>query len=213
MATAREIRWGLLDNIRDREMNTFYRHSAFLHSAYVPGEGDGIVEVMVIGQNPGAQEDTRKRPFVGASGIIQRMLLLHSGLFTKDTVSSGSDKYPDTAGIIPANCWLTNAVKFKTPGNRIPTEEEIELARPYLRAEWEAIGQPPIIVCVGRVAARAVTGSNEKFRTATAYEFINSYDEPMMVWFMTHPSVAVRDKGMASVLQGQWERFERWFIG
>jgi uracil-DNA glycosylase family 4 len=201
----REIRWGLLENIADRETVAFAKHTDLMAFNYVGGEGERPPEVMVIGQNPGAQEDVRKRPFVGASGIIQRMLLVRSGLFTKDTSARKE--------VIKANCWLTNAIKFRTPGNRLPTEEEIELARPYLRQEWEAIGQPSIVVCVGRVAARAVTGTNEKQHTAMACEFINSYGAPMYVWFMTHPSVAVRDKGMATVLQGQWERFERWFLG
>lgn len=210
-----DIRWGLLDNIGEREQRAFARHTDLPASAaYVMGEGERPPEVMVIGQNPGAQEDIRRRPFVGASGIIQRMLMVHSGLFTKDTVSRGSDKFPDTTGIIPANCWLTNAVKFRTPRNRIPTEEEIELARPYLRQEWEAIGRPSTVVCVGRVAAWAVTGEGKRtLRMALPHEFINSLGDAMTVWFMTHPSVAVRDKGMATVLEGQWKEFERWFLG
>lgn len=214
MATAPEpkIRWGLLENIADRETVAFAKHTDLASYNYVGGEGERPPEVMVIGQNPGAQEDARKRPFVGASGIIQRMLLLHSGLYVRDTVSQGSEKHPETGGIIRANCWLTNAVKFKTPRNRVPTEEEIELARPYLRQEWEAIGQPKIIVCVGRVAARAVLGTNEK-PPRGELQFINSYGDPMVCWFMTHPSVAVRDKGMATVLEGQWREFARWFLG
>lgn len=196
------IRWSALDQIAEREQRAFAQHTDLPQQArYVLGEGDGDPSVMVIGQNPGAQEDIRGRPFCGASGIIQRMLMNKAGLRTRDLAND-----------LPANCWLTNAVKYRTPRNRQPTEEEIELARPYLRREWEAIGSPLIVVCVGRVAEWSVTGQGKiKHRTAEPCEFINSYGMQMVVWFMTHPSVVVRDKAMASVLEGQWERFARWF--
>lgn len=206
MVTKREIRWGLLENIADRETVAFAKHTDLTAFNYVGGEGEGPPEVMVIGQNPGAQEDIRKRPFVGASGIIQRMLMQRSGLRTKHVHVEKDATYP-------ANCWLTNAIKFRTPGNRQPTEEEIELARPYLRQEWEAIGQPSIVVCVGAVARRAVYGNVGPRASGTWEEKENSYGVTMTLWFMTHPSVAVRDKGMATVLEGQWKQFERWFLG
>jgi uracil-DNA glycosylase family 4 len=86
-------------------------------SNFVPGDGRWPdPAAMLIGEAPGAHEDRLQRPFCGRSGNMLDGMLWDAGL-----------KRPD--------CFVTNVVKWRPPGNRTPTRVEIEYAIPYLRKE------------------------------------------------------------------------------
>jgi uracil-DNA glycosylase len=99
----------------------------------VPGEGPANAKVMIVGQNPGAEEDESGRPFVG-----------RAGKFLNKTLAE--------YGINRADLFVTNIVKHVTPENRKPFEDEVEACLPYLVTQIQTI-QPKIIVMLG-VAAR-----------------------------------------------------------
>lgn len=187
----------------NREDLAFQRQfKDFRGSVFVEGEGSLTPLVMVIGEAPGAQENTRGRPFVGESGIILRMMMSHAGLEVSDR-----NRKVD-------NAWLTNVVKLRPPGNRTPKSEEIELAKPYLRAEWEAVNCPRIIVCLGNTALIAVTGRGNVSKRAGLMEEHFSHDyKPMFVWPMFHPSNAVRHKPLQPIIERHWGEFGDWFAG
>ncbi len=98
----------------------------------VPGEGPCRARVMIIGQNPGAEEEKQGRPFVGNSGRLLNRALKESSLKREDI-------------------YITNVVKFKTPENRKPTAQEIRDAMPELIAEIKQV-KPEIIILLGEVA-------------------------------------------------------------
>jgi uracil-DNA glycosylase len=111
------------------------------------GEGAPSVDVVFIGEQPGDEEDTIGKPFVGPAG---RLL----------------DDALQAVGIDRSKCYLTNAVKhfkWKPRGKRRihekPSSREIAACRPWLSAELRAL-QPEIIVCLGATAARSTFGKD-----------------------------------------------------
>lgn len=107
--------------------------------------GPSGAPMMLVGEQPGDREDVEGKPFVGPAG---RLLA--------DAV--------DAAGIPRDQVYVTNAVKhfrFERRGKRRihekPSVAHIVACRPWLEAEFEAVG-PGIIVALGATAARAVLG-------------------------------------------------------
>lgn len=183
-----------LDQLREDHLE--WRLDYDVSERYVPGEGD-YPYVMLIGEAPGAQEDAKQRPFVGDSGLVLRELMAVSGLYTGTTPHFGE-----------ANCWLTNVVKFRPPGNRKPTTQEVMSVRQLLRKEWVAIGQPQIIVPIGGVALHAVYGRNLSILAAAGHmrgEFSRD-GMGMVVCPMLHPSYGLRGgKKVQDVMETHWE--------
>ncbi|HZC26708.1 MAG TPA: UdgX family uracil-DNA binding protein [Actinopolymorphaceae bacterium] len=115
------------------------------------GAGDTDARVVLVGEQPGDQEDRQGLPFVGPAG---RLL----------------DRALEDAGIDRTRCYVTNAVKhFKfVPSERgkrrlhkAPTRAEVVACRPWLVAELRVLG-PELLVCLGATAAKAVFGPSFK---------------------------------------------------
>jgi uracil-DNA glycosylase family protein len=111
------------------------------------GEGRHGAAMMLVGEQPGDQEDRRGRPFVGPAG---RLL----------------DRVLEAAGIARDDVYVTNAVKhFKwVPASRgerrihkTPNGLEIAACRPWLEAEIDAV-EPAVIVALGAIAAQTLFG-------------------------------------------------------
>ena len=109
------------------------------------GEGEEHSRLMLIGEQPGDQEDIQGRPFVGPAGkLLQRAL--------------------DEAGIDRRRVYVTNAVKhfrFTMRGKRRlhekPNAGQIKACRPWLDAEIEVVA-PKMLVLLGATAAQSVIG-------------------------------------------------------
>ncbi|NRQ30740.1 UdgX family uracil-DNA binding protein [Nonomuraea sp. NN258] len=109
------------------------------------GEGPARARFMLVGEQPGDQEDLRGHPFVGPAGRIL-------------------DKGLQEAGIARDDVYLTNAVKhfsFVPRGKRRihqkPTAAEIDACHPWLDAELSVV-RPEVVVVMGATAARALLG-------------------------------------------------------
>lgn len=113
------------------------------------GEGKETASLVLVGEQPGDQEDRQGRPFVGPSGgVLERALA--AARLTRDRV------------------YVTNAVKhfkFEPRGKRRihqkPRWSEIKACRPWLEAELDAIS-PRVIVTLGATAGQAVLGASFK---------------------------------------------------
>lgn len=112
----------------------------------VPGVGPDAAHIMIVGEQPGDQEDLCGKPFVGPAGQVLNAALANVNLCRDDL-------------------YLTNAVKhFKfTPRGRQrlhqrPNTSEITACHPWLRAEISGVG-PKIIVALGATAALSLTGN------------------------------------------------------
>ena len=111
----------------------------------VPGEGPARARLLLVGEQPGDQEDRRGRPFVGPAG----------GVLAKALVDAGIDR---------GEAYVTNAVKhfkFEQRGKRRlhkrPTAYEIDRCHWWLELE-HAIVKPQIVVALGATALRSVSG-------------------------------------------------------
>jgi uracil-DNA glycosylase len=109
------------------------------------GEGDAHARLMLVGEQPGHEEDLAGRPFVGPAGKLL-------------------DRALDAAGIDRGRVYVTNVVKhfkWEPRGKRRihakPNAGEIAACRPWLDAELELI-KPDVVVCLGATAAQALLG-------------------------------------------------------
>jgi len=113
------------------------------------GEGPSTAEIMLVGEQPGDQEDRAGHPFVGPAGkVLERAL--------------------EQAGIDRSDIYITNVVKhFKWEAasrgkrriHKKPRQSEIEACRPWLESELEAI-RPRVLVCLGASAAQSLLGKD-----------------------------------------------------
>jgi len=101
----------------------------------VPGEGPLNARVMLVGQNPGADEDELGRPFVGRAGKFLTKILAENGIKREDV-------------------FITNIVKHVSPKNRKPFADEVAACLPYLTAQISTI-KPKTIVLLGASAKDA----------------------------------------------------------
>src|SRR3989441_1786034 len=113
------------------------------------GEGPSNGHVMLVGEQPGDQEDRQGKPFVGPAGALL-------------------DKALEDAGIPRDDVYVTNAVKHfkweprgKRRIHKKPRISEIKACRPWLEAELRAV-EPAVVVCLGATAAQAVLGPQFK---------------------------------------------------
>ena len=118
----------------------------------VAGEGPKAARIMLVGEQPGDQEDLQGRPFVGPAGQVLNEALEEAGLDRK-------------------RLFLTNAVKhfkFEPRGKRRlhqnPTTGEIDICRWWLDKE-RAFVQPELIVTLGASALRGVTGKSASIKS------------------------------------------------
>lgn len=118
-----------------------YKHA----TQVVPGEGPGRARIMMVGEQPGDQEDKQGKPFVGpAGGVLAKAL--------------------DDAGIDRKTVFVTNAVKhfkFESRGKRRlhkrPNAYEIDRCHWWLDFERKLV-RPDIVVALGATAVRSVSG-------------------------------------------------------
>ncbi len=111
----------------------------------VPGDGPAHTRMMLVGEQPGNDEDLAGKPFVGPAGKLLRRALKE-------------------AGIDAATVFVTNAVKhfsFELRGvrriHKTPAQREIEACRIYLEREIASVA-PKVIVALGATALGAVMG-------------------------------------------------------
>ena len=100
------------------------------------GTGNKNARLMFIGEAPGQKEDESGIPFVGAAGKLL-------------------NKYLDAVGIPREDVYIANILKCRPPKNRDPLPEEEDACIGYLREQVRLI-RPKIIVCLGRIAAKAI---------------------------------------------------------
>ena len=143
------------------------------------GEGPVPAEVMLVGEQPGDQEDRQGRPFVGPAGHVL-------------------DQALHDAGIDREVVYVTNAVKhFKwTPrGKRRlhqkPERAEIQACRPWFDAELDLV-RPRLLVLMGATAAQGIFGA--KFRVTASRGVPQESDLAEFVVATIHPSAILRSE-------------------
>jgi uracil-DNA glycosylase len=135
------------------------------------------VAIMMIGEQPGDQEDRQGRPFVGPAGKLL-------------------DKCLEEADIDRRKVYVTNTVKHfrweprgKLRIHKKPSMKEIHACRPWLEAELEAV-HPELIVCLGATAAQSLLGSS--FKITRSHGKVQQANGFPPIIATLHPSAILR---------------------
>jgi uracil-DNA glycosylase len=148
------------------------------------GEGKLSSTIMIVGEQPGDQEDLSGRPFVGPAGKLL-------------------DRALEDAGIARNDIYVTNAVKHfkweprgKRRIHKKPSAREIAACRPWLEAELRII-RPKTVVCLGATATVAILGPKVRVLRDRGRSF--SSPVAARVFVTIHPSLLLRltDRGDA----------------
>ncbi|MGR6537061.1 MULTISPECIES: UdgX family uracil-DNA binding protein [Streptomyces] len=156
------------------------------------GAGEATARLMLVGEQPGDQEDRQGEPFVGPAG---RLL----------------DRALAEAGLDPADTYVTNAVKHfkftraeprKRRIHKSPTLRETTACGPWLAAELARV-EPELIVVLGATAGKALLGSSfrvTQVRGTVLEEEIHGRPERLVP--TVHPSSVLRAEDRDGAFQG-----------
>jgi uracil-DNA glycosylase len=152
------------------------------------GKGPASARMVMVGEQPGDQEDKQGEPFVGPAG---RLL----------------DRALADAGIDRSTVYVTNAVKhfkFTERGKRRihkkPGRTEMVACRPWLLGELGEI-QPELVVCLGAVAAQSLLGASFRL-TQHRGEVMDLPDSTAKVTATVHPSAVLRAEDREEAYRG-----------
>lgn len=142
--------------------------------------GPSSAALMLVGEQPGDQEDQRGRPFVGPAGRLLAEAL-------------------NAASIETTSVYLTNAVKhfrFERRGkariHKTPDVAHITACLPWLEAELHTV-RPAVVVCLGATAGRAVMGRPVRVGAERGKLMPGPAEvQPAQVLLTTHPSALLR---------------------
>jgi DNA polymerase len=156
------------------------------------GAGNANARVMLVGEQPGDQEDRQGKPFVGPAGkLLDRALA--------------------EAGIDPDDAYVTNAVKHfkftqadpkKRRIHKAPNLREMTACGPWLAAEL-ALVEPELIVVLGATAGKALLGSSfrvTEVRGTVLEREIHGRQERLVP--TVHPSSVLRADDRKSAYEG-----------
>jgi probable DNA metabolism protein len=146
----------------------------------VLGEGPENASIMLVGEQPGDEEDLRGRPFVGPAG---RLL----------------DHALKTAGVVRNDLFVTNAVKHfkweprgKRRLHKRPDQQEISACNMWLDQEIARVS-PRVIVALGATALRALAGTAQSIESARRETFQHPSGAQLLITY--HPSAILRAEG------------------
>ncbi len=156
------------------------------------GTGKATARLMLVGEQPGDQEDRQGTPFVGPAGhLLDRALA--------------------DAGLDPADAYVTNAVKHfkftraeprKRRIHKAPTLREAAACAPWLAAELAAV-EPEMVVVLGATAGKALLGSSFRVthvRGTVLEEEIHGHRRRLVP--TVHPSAVLRSDDRDAAYQG-----------
>ena len=108
---------------------------------FVTYEGNINSEILIVNGTPESDEDKEGRPFVGAKGELFEKMLKAINLKREDV-------------------FIVNSIPWRPPGNRYPTNEEINICRPFV-FNLISLLDPKIILCMGEIATNQILDLNE----------------------------------------------------
>ena len=132
--------------------------------------GTGTSGICFVGEGPGAEEDLRGEPFVGAAGQLLDKMIQAMGLGREDV-------------------YVCNVVKCRPPDNRKPQPEEMQACSGYLKRQLELLN-PEVIVALGGTAVSGLLGVNEGITRLRGTFRLYNGAIPVMPTF--HPAYLLR---------------------
>ena len=138
---------------------------------FVAYEGKVNSEILIIDGTPESDEDKEGRPLVGTKGKLFEKMLKAINLKREDV-------------------FIVNSIPWRPPGNRYPTNEEINICRPFV-FNLISLLDPKIILCMGEVATNQILDLNESiiksrgkwyvFKNPSFYKFKKSINKQQVL--------------------------------
>ncbi len=160
----------------------------------VVGAGPEDAEVLVVAEAPAYQDDRSGSLLSGAAGeLFERVL--------------------DLAGLTRDEVFVTSVVKCRPPTGRTPFPDEVEACGGWLFREI-ALVQPKVVVTLGNVALRLVTGRQERLADAhgtVIHAHVQGRD--VVVWPLYHPAAALHVPSLVGELEDDMRALGRLMRG
>ena len=134
------------------------------------GVGATDAEILLVGEGPGQHEDEQGVPFVGKAGQLLDDML-------------------EIIGLDRTKVYIANIVKCRPPQNRDPLNVEQDACIGWLRRQT-ALLRPKIIVCLGRIAAKAIIKEDFKITSEHGQWFTRGGVQMTAIY---HPAALLRD--------------------
>lgn len=135
------------------------------------GKGNPQARIMFVGEGPGRTEDESGEPFVGRAGNLLDLFLKPCGISREDV-------------------FISNVVKCRPPGNRLPNAKEVQACLPNLKAQIRII-KPKIILVLGALAAQTLIDPSLRV-TRDRGKWFEKDGIAYLVTF--HPAAVLRDE-------------------
>ena len=154
------------------------------------GDGNERAKIMLIGEAPGADEDRLGKPFVGRCGKLLDKMLAAIQLKRED-------------------CYITNVLPWRPPGNRNPSDDEIAVCLPFLRRQIDLV-EPDFILLLGGIALKSVMDSPDSIsRTRGRWLEYESANKNISVLATYHPSYLLRSSAQKAKSWADFLRFKK----
>lgn len=176
------------DKIRNPNCELCPLHEDAQHVCLM-GSGTKKARLMIVGEAPGEREDEEHRAFVGPAGRLLDQLLAGAGFRRRD-------------------CYITNVVKCRPPGNSTPSRKEAKTcASTYLEQEIQKVA-PEYILLLGNTALQAFGRSGITKQRGNFWAHGSS-----TVFATYHPAYALRSPKHLPALQADFKRLKRLIRG
>ena len=152
----------------------------FSANSTVFGQGNPRATLFIIGEAPGADEDRQGEPFVGRSGQLLNKML-------------------SAIGIEREECFVSNILPWRPPGNRTPTTGEVAVCLPFIERQIELVG-PKIVLMLGASSANALLNNSESIShlRGKVLEYCIDEKHKYIAYATFHPAYLLRSAGQKS---------------
>lgn len=155
------------------------------------GDGNPHAKIMFIGEAPGADEDRLGKPFVGRCGRLLDKILAAISLRREE-------------------CYITNVLPWRPPGNRTPTDDEVAICIPFLKRQIELIN-PDFLVLLGGIALKSVMDCADSISRTRgkwmSYTLPNNRELQVIATY--HPSYLLRSSAQKSKVWADFLRLKK----
>lgn len=138
--------------------------------SFVFGTGNPNADIMIIGEAPGADEDEKGEPFVGAAGKLLTKIL--------EAINLSRDEV-----------YIANIIKCRPPQNRRPEKDEIAQCEPYLQKQIEII-KPAFILALGLTAVNTLFKKTHQMQDIRG-QLMNYHGVSLLATY--HPAALLRN--------------------
>lgn len=154
-------------------------------SQVVFGVGNPHASIMFVGEAPGANEDLKGEPFVGAAGKILNELLQSANLSREDI-------------------YIANVIKCRPPENRDPELNEVETCKPFLLQQIQLI-RPTLVCTLGNWATQTLLERKVGIMKVKAQAF---YMKDFVLFPLLHPATALYQGGRLDTLKEDFKKLK-----